>query len=362
MSDKEKVVNIRKSFFNAKTTYEYRILEMKQDKFIDCNIVEQDEELEIHYDVSGVKNAQAIRKEKYVDQLLFLIDIASLHNEYLQFLFSLQPDNLYFDIYNKAKICHRDMRCDNSSDTFLVEYKALVGYTLQKKYSFEDYLQGGLSLLSKEKLGAKVFEAKTIEEVKEVLLSEYKKVKKASVGNVDIASHKLSWMKRYCVITVIFFIVGILGASAYYFKVAQKREALVGGYEAYIISDYISVIDSMRTLNVTSMNNHALYILSTSYVKAENLTDEQKENILLEIDVNNNSKILQYWVYLGRNDAKSAENCAKQLSREDLLLYAYMKEKLLLEKNTEISGDVKEKRLDELDTLISEISDKYTEE
>ena len=50
-----------------------------------------------------------------------------------------------------------------------------------------------------------------------------------------------------------------------------------------------------------------------------------------------------------------AENIAQQVSDNDLLLYAYLKEKNKLETETEISGSEKEERMEELDSKIERL-------
>lgn len=51
-----------------------------------------------------------------------------------------------------------------------------------------------------------------------------------------------------------------------------------------------------------------------------------------------------------------------QKSDDELLLYAYMTEKAILEKNTEISGEEKAARLSELEKKIEELSKQYETE
>ena len=54
-----------------------------------------------------------------------------------------------------------------------------------------------------------------------------------------------------------------------------------------------------------------------------------------------------------------AENIAMQCSDDELLLYAFMTEKAILEKNTEISGEEKASRLQVLEKKIEDLANQY---
>lgn len=80
--------------------------------------------------------------------------------------------------------------------------------------------------------------------------------------------------------------------------------------------------------------------------------------ILLDGSVSE-AKILEYWIRIGRLETKKAEEIALSLSDDKLLIYAYMKEADDLENNTKIDGSKKKQRLDELESQIEKLGDKY---
>ena len=64
--------------------------------------------------------------------------------------------------------------------------------------------------------------------------------------------------------------------------------------------------------------------------------------------LNDTESKLDYWIYLGRSDTEQAADIALRLSDDQLLLYAYMKEKAITEENTELTGAEKSDKLNEI--------------
>ena len=119
--------------------------------------------------------------------------------------------------------------------------------------------------------------------------------------------------------------------------------------------NYSGVIEDFEKTDMSRLSVYDKYILAYSYIQCENLTEEQKKNINSALSLDTNEKILDYWIALGRLEVSEAENIAQQVSDNDLLLYAYLKEKNMLETDTEISGSEKEERMEELDSKIERL-------
>lgn len=353
---------IKKSNFNAKTIYDYKLIEKQNDNFVKCTIEEKEEELNFTFQINEMEVFSKIRKEKKEIRLLALIDITKFKELIDKFSFSLCPDNLYFDYYGKIKVCMRDISREEAS-SFLTDYKSIIGFALQERYTFEDYQNGGLKLLCKDKFLKQIYDAEDMSKIESILLEEYKKVMKESKNKkMDILKTTYKKMKYSLIVIGSILFVLVLYNIFYYSNTDKKNRAVINGFEEYISEDYIATMDALSKLKVSSMSKYSLFIAATSYVKAENLTQEQKDLILSELELDGNRKEAEYWVYLGRTDMESAEDRAKQLSNDEWLLYAYMKERALLESNTEISGEKKEARLNELITLIDSLSEKYNTE
>ena len=64
-------------------------------------------------------------------------------------------------------------------------------------------------------------------------------------------------------------------------------------------------------------------------------------------------------MYLGRLDVEKAEDIAQQVSDQDLLLYAYLKDKSMTEEDTKISGEEKAAKIESLTSKIEKLSEAY---
>ena len=140
------------------------------------------------------------------------------------------------------------------------------------------------------------------------------------------------------------------------------QHAVISAENAFIQSDYTACIDSMKEILVEDMDVNIKYVLAVAYANSENFKREEIDVIVSRLAPTTNEKELDYWIYLGRLDVKTAENIALSLSDDKLLIYAYMKEIDLLESDTAVSGEEKKARLDQLEQEITKLGEKYKTE
>ena len=140
------------------------------------------------------------------------------------------------------------------------------------------------------------------------------------------------------------------------------QKHVIEANEAYISNDYVACIDSLKDVGISSMDVSTKYILAVSYAKSENLKRDEIAGIISRLSLYSNEKELEYWISLGRGDMSTAEDLAKALSDDQLLVYGYMKELNWLESDMSISGEEKQQRMSELQNSIKELGEKYTTE
>ncbi|MGN1314267.1 MAG: type VII secretion protein EssB/YukC [Lachnospiraceae bacterium] len=310
-----------------------------------------------------VKPALALREEKRIDRFRALLTIAGLWQSYEKYHFSLSPGNLYYDRNFNVFVNEKEdypPGFQGEKEAFIKEYKAVIAGFLQKKYTYEDYAQGGEDLYGKNKLLNSLQKLQTIEEItqwlRDLFGEEEEKVfhKKVEVGT--------GWYRTHVWIELILLLLFITaGGFLLYLTLLllPRTEAMLQAQNSFLEGKYIQVIDDLEGVDLKYLDNRLKYILAVSYIKGENLTPEQKENVLEEITINGEEKLKDYWIYLGRLNTTEAANIAMQRSDDELLLYAYMTEKAVLEKNTEISGEEKASRLADLEKRIEELAKPY---
>lgn len=356
----------RLSEFNAKNGYDYTRIKNADNIFLKCNISVENEKVIITYNIDEKEEYKKILKESRIVRLKALLDVGRFRDYWEEFVFSIRPENLYYDMYDKVFVMFRDVRDTDyvyEKSSCLEEYKALIGCTLSAKYSFDDYLQGGMKLLKKDKFLVQIAEAEDWESVMNVLQTEterlivYNREKRMEVNR---SSYKFN--KRMMIFS--FFISGIfiIVCSYYALWIKPYDEGVIQANHCYLDMNYTEVIDSLGKIKLSRLDNYEKYILAISYIKCENLTDEQKTNILAAVEIHGNEKILDYWIQIGRMNVKDAENIAQQISDNQLLVYAYLKERYILEADTALSGEEKTAQLKDLDDKIKTLTEQENTE
>lgn len=353
---------IKKSELQAKTRFDYRKIIFQKEHFLNCSIEEREEELVICYEIKNYKSLQEIHACSRKERLRILIDAAQLYIPYKEYLFKLAPENLYFDENARAYIMDRDIRKAGEiwENNFLLEYKALIGSCMQKRYSFADYLEGGIDLFMKNKWLNQVAAKETLEEIVTLLEQEYYRIaEEINTKRLLVHKQRFIWSRIYIGISIVFLTAGaglIVWDNIF---VKPELEAKLQAEIDFIKEDNIQVINDLSSLTVQQLSYDQKYILSTAYVNMESLTAEQKQNILENIPINGDEKLMEYWIYIGRLNPLEAENIAMQKSDDELLLYAYMLDKDLIETDTEMTGEEKAAKIKELEGKISDLAKQY---
>ena len=161
-----------------------------------------------------------------------------------------------------------------------------------------------------------------------------------------------------CVLAICTLGLGIYGGRVHFVEQPYK-DAIIKADNAYIQNDDVKLIESLKKVPVNKLDKNHKYVLALAYLQSENLSSKQKKNIKKNITLNSNNKYLEYWIQIGRLQINDAKDLAMQMSDEELLLYAYLKEKAKVEDDTKLSGDEKSSKLKDLDGKIKEISEKY---
>lgn len=356
-------ITIRKSAMAASDEYDYKKITYPRNGFLDCEIQEKKEEIIIAYKVKNLFSMTNIRMEKKEVRLSVLIDVLQLYQCRESFVFSLHPDNLYYDMHQRVYVMERDVypRGEVFHHTeFLNQIKALIGYSMQGRFAFEDYLEGGEKLFIKNNFLKQFYQISELEQIEELLLDEYRTVKEEAETKKVLVNKSVHQKNTIFLSLTIIAFLGACGMLAYqYFWSEPYNRAVMEADNAYLESDYVGIIDALETIEIARMDIHQKYILAVSYIRGEDLTDSQKNNILPTLSLSGTEKQIDYWIYLGRLNVAEAQNIALQISDDQLLLYAYLKEKLLIETNTELTGEEKLSALSAVESKIEPLAEKY---
>ena len=355
---------IRKSQLTAANEFEFKKLSRQQEGFLNCSMVEEKESLIVTYEIQNVLSWLDIRREKREMMFSALIDVGKLEQAAKTYHFTLAPDNLYYDIQGRAYVKTRDVYGadgEYSQEDFLREYKSLIGCTLIKKYKFEDYDKGGQDLLAEDKFLSGILGCTDVEQILDKLYEEffhYRKIHKERFIEVSKAKNRGSKIALGITGVLAVASVVLLGWQLIWEK--PYREAVIVANERYLQSDYNGTVEAMKAVEVERMNVYQKYILAYSCVRCESFSDNNMRNILNTISLNGDEKVMEYWIYINRLDTEKAADIAMQESSNQLLFYAYIKEKAVIESNSELTGQEKNALLSEIESKLKPLEEEFT--
>lgn len=353
----------KKSTFAAKDGYDFYKLSLAGDNFLSMEWEEEGEDITLTYDVENkIPFSQILKEDKFFIYNI-LISISFLELDYIKYKFSIEPGNLFYNSIGRVYVKDRDIRVGfdvRNKEEFFEDYKALCACALTGQYKYSDYREGGFALYKKSSLTASFNDMKSTEELVDYLMKfrdEQSDVQAKNYASVN----KRTYLFMKIAIAVLAIVV--VGLGAYFtYNVLHKEpyyEAVIAADNAYIENDIAGVIKALQEAEIEDLDKHHKYVLARSYIQSEGLTNEQKDNILSRITMLSSDKEYEYWIYIGRKDYENAENIAMQLSDDELLLYAYLVEKDLIENDTTLDGSEKAEKISSLQIKIDSLVKKY---
>lgn len=324
---------------------------------VPCGITENADDFDIEFNLDGLTSCEEVQVLSLQEQYRLLYNCAELEKLCAEFVISLAPDNLYLDVNLMPKLLRRDVG-DTNTETFLAQYKALIGTVLSPGYSFEDYYNGGADLYRRNKRLRDICCMDTVASVASALYEKY--IQECE----DIKEHKTIVGKRgfrlYQVLVPVLAVVAIgCAALAGYLHFIRLpfEDTLIRGNNAYLNNDYLAVQDELSGIKLADLPNESKYILARSYVVSESLNSAQKENILTMLTPQTDAVYYDYWIELGRLNFDGAIDAAQRIGDDQLLLLAYIKYEAFLETDTQtLTGNEKTEKIDDLKGKIEKLS------
>lgn len=348
------------SELNVKTKNEVNRIAYKNENFIPCITEIKDEDICFLYDITGLKSAEEIREKRDVEKFRFLINVCNLFELADEFIFSLEPDNLYYDYNFNVKIKMRDLRLNEEivdKDKLILQYKSLIGYALTRNYKYEDFYNGGESLLKKNKKTQAYCELDNIEDIREKLLNDLsEKEKEDKEKYIEIKKRNYN-IKRFSIYGMSAVIVAFIAYTIYtagFLIPFQKNVIKADVY--YSDKNYEGVIRTLENTRGMKLSKESKFKLAYSYIISENLSESQKKNIIMAMDEKSDENVMDYWIAIGKSQYDTAIDLGKKVQDDELLLYALLSKRKSIQDNTKMTGEEKQKAQDELASQIEKIN------
>lgn len=322
---------------------------------VPCTLEETEEEVVFVFDTRSLSPFEEVQKKTQQEKFRLLVNASGLYERFEEYEFSLSPSNLMVDINMNPKVLVRDLQIGDQ-EGFLPMYKALIGCVLAPKYQYKDYLEGGAGLFKKQGVLTAVEKLGSVEEVRDFLEEQYRQAELKFQNTKTIIS-KSKASRNKVLIPVLAVLLIACGAFAYklFFIDTPFQEKLLEANSYYLQDNYMGVQQTLESIAVNQLPTDSKYILTRSYIITEGLTDEQKENNLVNITFKTDPILFDYWIYLGRLDFNQAIDVAQRLGDDDLLLFAYMKQQVVVKNDTALSGEEKSTKVEQLQERIDKL-------
>ena len=360
-----KEVHLKKSQMKAGSIFAYEYLMREAPGLLPCKIEIDGEDLIFRFQMEGMRPLCELKQEDMEYRYRFLQNVAMLKETWKKYELKLDEDNIFFDYNFMPYVAVRDVKhsCRNDEEDFLEIYQALAAGVLCRKYTYTQVLESGPEIVRKDKRANFTISCQTVEELHRHICEkaeELYQINKNEKIRIDQKGYKLKLGILSGTLLLLLVLLVYTGYQTFF--VLPRDKAVIMASRAYTVQNYVDCIDKLKNLEPEHMDTYTKYILASSYARSEALEKEELQNVLEKLSIYSNEAELGYWIAVGRGNHAQAENYAKALSDDKLLIYAYMKELDYLEGNITMDGEEKQSRMNELGNAITEIGKKYTEQ
>lgn len=271
----------------------------------------------------------------------------------------VHPDNIFLidDTFSFIHVGMRDGIAPMESDPslFLSQYKALILSIMTPNISYINIVNGEASL--KDKFSQSISSCDSFDEVHHLVASELAKEKhKEAIALVKVSKGRYRFFKYAGSIAVIAAIaMGILTFVDQRTTI-PKQKAIMAAQADFITNHYDKTLDDLKAYQPNELPKEARFVLASSSINLADLSQTQKEAILNNTSSTTDNNTLNYWIYQGRGEFEQSLNLAKNIGDDQLTLLAYTDLYQATKLNTSMNGDDKQKKLEEYNKQIQELS------
>lgn len=271
----------------------------------------------------------------------------------------VHPENIFF-IDGDLTFIHIGIRDGiapmNIDDTLaLSQYKALTLAILNPKISYDNFVNGEMSL--RDKFSQALSNCDSFEEVLHLVETKLTKERqKEEAALVKVSKGRYRFFKYAGSVAVVAAIaMGVLTIIDQKTTI-PKQKAIMTAQADFITSHYDKTLDDLKSYQPKQLSKDARFVLASSSINLANLSQTQKAAVLNNISSTTDDNTLNYWIYQGRGEFEKALNLAKNIGDDQLTLLAYTDLYQATKLNTSMNGDEKQKKLEESNKQIQELS------
>lgn len=363
-----RVVRLPKSQTQVKDSQQTRMLTaVSGESFVPLVVKEEGDAFEFSFEVDRKLTtwSQLTPLHRH-EQLRLLCNISRLV-KYLhsRITFFLHPDNVVFDDNLQPRVIYRGIRnvippFELEEEEFLKQLKCYSIALLSKKFSYDQLYNGSIHHAKETEFERQVKSKENLQELIEYLEKSYQAEQNKAKKTMQLLPTKRFTLYKRLAISFIIASV-LLAAPLIYLGIVNLpyQQSLLKAHEEYLISNYDGVITTLNGENAEKMPKSSKYILAHSYLLAEPLSENDKNVILNNLNLNSDSNYLLYWIYNGRGEFEEAMEKAKYLDDPQLIMYGLIKQIEAAKNNPKLSGSERDEMVSNLQQELSKYRDDY---
>jgi len=356
---------ITKTYLNADSELNNssrKYLTYPSDLLVPATLTQEEDSYTLDFELGSLRGFDYVGALPKVDKYRALANVAILEKLTSDYSFSLSPSNLALDINLIPKVIERDIAHPDASNSFVEQYRALVAHITLPRYSFEDFLQGGTDLYKKSALLKEIAALDTADEISKALTAHSYELREKERKKFVQVPRKRARILNVAVPVLSILTVAALSLFAWSFVFERPtNDAIIEASRAYLRQDYIDAQREAASVDLNDMSYEIKYMLARASVMTEALSAEQREVVLASFTMQTDERFFSYWIELGRLNFDGAIDFARQLSDEDLELYAWSAKRLFLQNDTSLSGAEMQEGIAEAEREIERLQERIEE-
>ncbi|MCG4841774.1 type VII secretion protein EssB [Streptococcus gordonii] len=311
-----------------------------------------EEELQVTYEIepSSIPLVNALEKLSLIDRLVLAqkMQFLSRYSQTLTVPY-IHPNNL-FVLGEYVKVAHRGFSTAVmpfvENEDYFKSYRALILYIINPRLDFYDLINGSSAL--KNPFSQEIQQAQNFAELNESLNQQVAiQVQKRLEENIYTPKNEFKIYKWGMISFGILFLVLAVVSGFYLVNTIPYKDRIISSEIYYTNHEYSKALETLEKDNPKNFPKGTQYALAVSAIKEDNLSSDQKENILKNISMKTNETILLYWIYIGFGDYEKTLDAAQNIGDNQLILYAYRKLYSHVSGDSKMKGSEKQEKLKE---------------
>ena len=331
------------------------------DSKINKEIVMTDDELIIKTFIPETyKRFGALQKEDERSRWIFahqLVEKVTAH-PYPRLNIVVCPENIMYDPGMTPYFMHygvmKSLPPFEEDDTRIwLETKAAVAAAVDGSRTFDEYVNFHETLV----LGTSAAEIMSMVDHQSLLgfiKEQLDLLEEKEATYVQLPKKKWKMSKIFLIGLTVLLVPALIFTFYTFIYEKPRNEAYLLSHEHYLAKKYSEVVTILSPHSVKKMPYVVLYELAHSSVINEELTEEQKKNVLNNITLQTDAMYLRYWIYIGRGEAEKAIDLARLMEDGEIITYGLYKRREEIQAEPNLSGEEKEQMLKEIDDEVGE--------